>query len=181
MAIYLPASTPEFPPRWLQCGCNASCQRRSKNLSVSNLFNSLPKSSHKTQPSLDTLAFGGQRSVYAARRGMALSTNRKNWVLRAPATTLQRAALRRRPPGPTKFGGWFRGLNERPRTAQRPIRSLERQRTTTPVQRRRTTAAYSPICGSQVHPSQPESPSNLRRSHLTRFSLSADQSSSIAI
>ena len=85
------------------------------------------------------------------------------------------------PASPTKFGSWFRGLNERPRTAQRPSRSLERQRTTTPVQRRRTTAAYSPICGSQVHPSQPESPSNLRRSHLTRFSLSADQSSSIAI
>ena len=63
MAIYLPAPTPEFSPRWLQCGCNASCQRRSKNFSVSNLFNSLPKSTHKTQPSLDTLAFGGQRSI----------------------------------------------------------------------------------------------------------------------
>ncbi len=32
--------------------------------------------------------FGGQRSIYAARRGMALSTNRKNLVLRAPATAL---------------------------------------------------------------------------------------------
>jgi hypothetical protein len=30
--------------------------------------------------------FGGQRSIYAARRGMALSTNRKNRVLRARAT-----------------------------------------------------------------------------------------------
>ena len=30
--------------------------------------------------------FGGQRSIYAARRGIALSTNRKNRWLRAPAT-----------------------------------------------------------------------------------------------
>jgi hypothetical protein len=34
-----------------------------------------------------TFAFGGQRSLYAASRGTVLSINRKNRVLRAPATT----------------------------------------------------------------------------------------------
>jgi hypothetical protein len=34
-----------------------------------------------------TFAFGGQRSTYAASIGMARSINRKNRVLRAPATT----------------------------------------------------------------------------------------------
>jgi hypothetical protein len=41
---------------------------------------------HPTRFERVASTFGGQRSIYAARRGMALSTNRKNRVLRAPAT-----------------------------------------------------------------------------------------------
>jgi hypothetical protein len=42
---------------------------------------------HLTRFELVTFAFGGQWSTYAASRGMARSTNRKNRVLRASATT----------------------------------------------------------------------------------------------
>jgi len=45
------------------------------------------KLAHPTRFERVIFAFGGQRSIYAARRGMALSTNRKNRVLRAPTTT----------------------------------------------------------------------------------------------
>ena len=41
--------------------------------------------------------FGGQRSIYAARRGMAPSTKRKNRVLHALVTTLQPAEQRQPP------------------------------------------------------------------------------------
>jgi hypothetical protein len=41
---------------------------------------------HPTRFERVTSTFGGQRSIYAASRGMARSTKRKNRVLRAPAT-----------------------------------------------------------------------------------------------
>jgi hypothetical protein len=42
---------------------------------------------HPTRFEPVTSGFAGQQSIYAARRGMALSTNRKNRVLRTLATT----------------------------------------------------------------------------------------------
>jgi len=59
-----------------QGGCNASCQRRSKNLSASNLLNSLKKSTHKPPLSLYTLAFGGQRSTQLSYRRTAWRRDR---------------------------------------------------------------------------------------------------------
>jgi hypothetical protein len=49
--------------------------------------------------------FGGQRSIYAARRGMALSTNRKNRVLRAPATN-DSCETSEGDPGGSPFAFW---------------------------------------------------------------------------
>jgi hypothetical protein len=47
------------------------------------------KLAHPTRFERVTFAFGGQRSIYAAKRRIALSTNPKNRMLRIPAAKLR--------------------------------------------------------------------------------------------
>jgi hypothetical protein len=72
-----------YPPKSLTHSNDAELEFQSERAYPAVKY--LTEVAHPTRFERVTFAFGGQRSIYAAKRRIALSTNPKNRMLRIPA------------------------------------------------------------------------------------------------